>query len=452
MSNGSLKIARIWPPDVIVAANEQATFAAFTNRGNAEDVSYEWQYRALGSLEDAWEVIPDATGRVVTLDAGTIGYVRCVATQAAPAAPAAEVAEVVETPEVPEVGEVAKTAETSAAPETDEAVEANGTKEATANEATETNGSLETNEALEADEAREMLGAAETNEAPVVPEVAETLAAPAPVVVYSNEARVRVMPSAPENLAVGEVGFRDAALSWGASDMPDSTFTLAYRAVGTDEWTEVAGLTAPAHKLDGLVPGTRYEWRVQTVVVEDGDALASAWAYGDSFTTQTMKTYPVTAGADSTWKPGQPGLSFTIDALRDKFLSLAVDGAELVQDVDYALAADGMTVTLSPDYLAKLAVGKHALVAMFTDGTASASFTVAPADPGPTPNPPDPPNPPGPTPTPDPPTPTPLPDSGGKKLAPTGDPLTVALPLIGCLALASACAAIMACRWKRRRS
>lgn len=452
LSNGSLKIARIWPPDVTVAANEQATFAAFTNRGNAEDVSYEWQYRALGSLEDAWEVIPDATGRVVTLDAGTIGYVRCVATQAAPAAPAAEVAEVVETPEVPEVGEVAKTAETSAAPETDEAVEANGTKEATANEATETNGSLETNEALEADEAREMLGAAETNEAPVVPEVAETLAAPAPVVVYSNEARVRVMPSAPENLAVGEVGFRDAALSWGASDMPDSTFTLAYRAVGTDEWTEVAGLTAPAHKLDGLVPGTRYEWRVQTVVVEDGDALASAWAYGDSFTTQTMKTYPVTAGADSTWKPGQPGLSFTIDALRDKFLSLAVDGAELVQDVDYALAADGMTVTLSPDYLAKLAVGKHALVAMFTDGTASASFTVAPADPGPTPNPPDPPNPPGPTPTPDPPTPTPLPDSGGKKLAPTGDPLTVALPLIGCLALASACAAIMACRWKRRRS
>ena len=88
---------------------------------------------------------------------------------------------------------------------------------------------------------------------------------------------------------------------------------------------------------------------------------------------------------------------------------------------------------------------------MFTDGTASASFTVAPADPGPTPNPPDPPNPPGPTPTPDPPTPTPLPDDGGKKLAPTGDPLTVALPLIGCLALASACAAIMACRWKRRR-
>lgn len=452
LSNGSLKIARVWPPDVIVAANEQATFAAFTNRGNAEDVSYEWQYRALGSLEDAWEAIPHATGRVVTLDAGTIGYVRCVAMQATPATPAAEVVPAVEVAEAAPVAEVAPTTETPKVGETGEVAKTAETSATTeANEALAANESFGANEALEADVPEEMLGAAETNEAPAVPEIAETLAAPAPVVVYSNEARVRVTPSAPENLAVGEVGFRDAALSWGASDMPDSTFTLAYRAVGTDEWTEAAGLTAPAHKLDGLAPGTRYEWRVQTVVVEEGDALASAWAYGDSFTTQTMKTYPVTAGSDGTWKPGQPGLSFTVDAPRDKFLSLVVDGAELVQDVDYALAADGMTVTLSPDYLAKLAVGKHALVAMFTDGTASASFTVAPADPGPTPNPPDPPNPPGPTPTPDPPTPTPLPDDGGKKLAPTGDPLTVALPLIGCLALASACAAIMACRWKRRR-
>ncbi|MFQ9181163.1 MAG: fibronectin type III domain-containing protein, partial [Eggerthella lenta] len=440
------------PVDQAVEAGEQATFAAFTNRGNAEDVSYEWQYRALGSLEDAWEAIPHATGRVVTLDAGTIGYVRCVAMQATPATPAAEVVPAVEVAEAAPVAEVAPTTETPKVGETGEVAKTAETSATTeANEALAANESFGANEALEADVPEEMLGAAETNEAPAVPEIAETLAAPAPVVVYSNEARVRVTPSAPENLAVGEVGFRDAALSWGASDMPDSTFTLAYRAVGTDEWTEAAGLTAPAHKLDGLAPGTRYEWRVQTVVVEEGDALASAWAYGDSFTTQTMKTYPVTAGSDGTWKPGQPGLSFTVDAPRDKFLSLVVDGAELVQDVDYALAADGMTVTLSPDYLAKLAVGKHALVAMFTDGTASASFTVAPADPGPTPNPPDPPNPPGPTPTPDPPTPTPLPDDGGKKLAPTGDPLTVALPLIGCLALASACAAIMACRWKRRR-
>ena len=189
---------------------------------------------------------------------------------------------------------------------------------------------------------------------------------------------------------------------------------------------------------------------MQAVVGEGDDALASAWAYGESFTTQTMKAYQVTAGADGTWKPGQPGLAFAIDAPRDKFLSLTVDGVELVQDVDYALAADGMTVTLSPDYLAKLAEGKHELTATFADGMASAAFAVAPADPGPTPNPPSP-TPPDPTPTPNPPTPTPLPDSGGKALAPTGDPLTVALPLAGVLAAACAAAVVLAAMRLRKR-
>ena len=158
-----------------------------------------------------------------------------------------------------------------------------------------------------------------------------------------------------------------------------------------------------------------------------------------------MKAYQVTAGADGTWKPGQPGLAFAIDAPRDKFLSLAVDGAELALGTDYTVSDEGMTVTLSPDYLAKLA-----------DGAASASFTVAPADPGPTPNPPSPtPSDPTPTPnppTPNPPTPTPLPDSGGKALAPTGDPLTVALPLAGMLAAACAAAiALAAMRLRKRR-
>ncbi|RDB63950.1 hypothetical protein C1878_03955 [Gordonibacter sp. 28C] len=382
LSGGSLKIARIWPPDVVVAPDKQASFAVFTNRGDAEDVSYEWQYRALDSLEDAWETIPNATGRILKLDANTSGYVRCVARQAAPAAEMAEVAEVVETPEM------------SAAPE-----------------------------------ANETLGANE------VPEVIETFAATEPAVVYSNQARVRVEPHAPSGLAVSEVGFRDAALSWAASDAPDGTYTVAYRVAGTDEWTEVADLSTPAYALEGLVPGTRYEWRVQSVAIVGGDPLASEWAHGDSFTTQALKTYRVTAGADGTWKPGQPGLSFTIDAPRDEFQSVTVDGVKLVLGTDYTLADDGMTVTLSPDYLAKLAVGKHALVATFANGTASTSFTVASVDPGPTPNP-------------NPPTPTPTPvngdGNGGKVLAPTGDPLAP-VPVVAA-ALAAACVALVARR------
>ncbi|MFR5195524.1 MAG: fibronectin type III domain-containing protein, partial [Eggerthella lenta] len=258
-SGGSLKVARIWPPDVAVAADEQAKFAAFTNRGDADDVSYEWQYRSLGSPEDAWETIPNATGRILKLDANTTGYVRCVATQAPPSAGAAEVAGAAETPETPEVADVAEVAASNETLGMNEAPEAN-----------------ETNEPLAVTEADE---APETNEAPGTPEVAEvaeTFAAPEPVVVVSNQARVRVTPSVPSSLAVGEVGFTDAALSWAAADVDGAAFSLAYRVAGSSEWTEITGLTVPACELDGLVQGASYEWRVQAVVGEGDDALASA--------------------------------------------------------------------------------------------------------------------------------------------------------------------------------
>ncbi len=126
---------------------------------------------------------------------------------------------------------------------------------------------------------------------------------------------------------------------------------------------------------------------MQAVLGEGDDALASAWAYGESFTTQTMKAYQVTAGADGTWKPGQPGLAFAIARRATMSCRWRCDGAELALGTDYTVSDEGMTVTLSPDYLAKLAEGKHELTATFADGAASASFTVAPADPGPTPNP-----------------------------------------------------------------
>lgn len=392
-SGGSLKVVRIWPPDVVVAGGEQAEFTAFTNLGDAGGVSYAWQRRALDSedVDGSWETIPNATGRVLTLDANTTGYVRCVATQATSAA---------------------ETAEVAAASEAVEASQAAASNEALgANEAPEENEANETNETSEVNE---------------VAEVAETFAAPAPVAI-SNQARVRVMPSVPSGLAVGAAGFTNAVLSWAAADVDGTVFTLAYRAAGSQDWTEVPDLTAPTYELGGLVQGTSYEWRVQAVVGKGDDALKSAWAYGDSFTTQTMRTYQVTAGADGTWKPGQPGLAFTIDAPRDKFLSLAVDGVELVQGTDYAVVEGSTVVTLSGDYLASLKVGQHELVATFSDGAASTAFTVAAAE--------------SPAPA-----PAPLPSAGGTALAPVGDSLGTALLLVGVLAVASVCAALAAAR------
>lgn len=423
-SGALLKVARIWPPDVTVTADEQAKFAAFTNRGDAEGISYEWQCRALDSedAEDSWETIPSTTGRALTLDANTTGYVRCVATQAAPSTEATEAAEIAETPETPEGADVADVAAAGASNET-----------LGANDAPDTN---------------------ETNELPAVPEaseVAETFAAQAPVVVVSNQARVRVTPSVPSGLAVGEVGFTDAALSWADGDVDDTAFTLAYRVAGSQEWTEVSGLTAPAYELDGLVQGSSYEWRVQAVVGTGDDALESEWAYGDSFTTQTIKTYQVTAGANGTWKPGEPGLAFTIDAPRDKFLSLTVDGVELVQGTDYTVSDEGMTVTLSPDYLAALEAGEHALTAAFSNGAAETTFAVAEA--------------PQPEPEPDDPQPKPLPDSGdnpdpgngtgtghdsgASALAPTGDGTSYGAAALAVLSLIAAASLAFARRRAR---
>ena len=271
--------------------------------------------------------------------------------------------------------------------------------------------------------------------------------------VIGNQARVRVEPGVPSGLAVGEVGETHAALTWTAG-AGGAAYTLAYRVAGSQDWTEVTGLTEPSYDLVGLAPETIYEWRVRAVVGAGEDALVTDWIDGPSFTTLAPpepQEYHVTAGANGTWKPGQPGLAFTIDAPRDKFLSLAVDGVELVQGTDYTVGEGSTVVMLSPDYLANLAEGKHNLAATFSDGAASTAFTVAPADPGPTPNPPGP-TPPDPTPTPNPsdPTPAPAPDSGGKALAPTGDPLGAALPLVGVLAVASVCAAIAAFAHKRR--
>ena len=362
-SGGSLKVARIWPPDVTVAAGGQATLTAYTNLSDDEGVTYAWELRALGSTPDAWAPIDGATARSVTLPAGASGYVRCTATYA------------------PEGGE--------------------------------------------------------------------------PQTVVSNEARVRVEPGAPSGLAVGEVGETSAALSW-AAGADGTAFTLAYRAAGSQDWTEVTGLTEPSYGLAGLASGTIYEWRVQAVVGEGEDALVTDWVDGPGFKTLAPpepQEYHVTAGANGTWKPGQAGLVFTVDGDLDKFVSLAVDGVELVRDKDYTAAPGSTVLTLSSDYLATLSTGPHTFVATYIDGAAEAVFTVGAVDPGPGP---------------DDPTPPVLPDgdntsgtgvsSGGaggadaKQLAPTGDPLGNVPGSAGVLgAVCAAFAAIATVRLRRLR-
>lgn len=84
----------------------------------------------------------------------------------------------------------------------------------------------------------------------------------------------------------------------------------------------------------------------------------------------------ITSGANSTWqKGGTDGLSFTSNAEYADFLSVQVDGKAL--DASSYTVKEGSTiVTLKPEYLETLSVGKHTLAIVSDTGTASTDFTI----------------------------------------------------------------------------
>lgn len=81
-------------------------------------------------------------------------------------------------------------------------------------------------------------------------------------------------------------------------------------------------------------------------------------------------------GANGTWqKGGKDGLSFTSNAAFADFIKVQVDGKDL--DASSYTVKEGSTiVTLKPEYLETLSVGKHTLAIVSDTGTASTDFTI----------------------------------------------------------------------------
>ena len=100
----------------------------------------------------------------------------------------------------------------------------------------------------------------------------------------SNEAVIwsSTALAAPRDLAVSGISPTGAKLSWACDAPVKGTYTVEYRAKGTDTWTVVEGLTAPELSLNGLSPETEYEWQVAHVVTE---GLVSETVPGPNFTT-----------------------------------------------------------------------------------------------------------------------------------------------------------------------
>ncbi len=90
----------------------------------------------------------------------------------------------------------------------------------------------------------------------------------------------------------------------------------------------------------------------------------------------------IIAGANGTWKKGsEGGLSFTSNAAFAHFQKVQVDGKDL--DASSYTVEEGSTiVTLKPEYLETLSIGKHTFSIVSETGTASTEFNVTAAQTG----------------------------------------------------------------------
>lgn len=86
--------------------------------------------------------------------------------------------------------------------------------------------------------------------------------------------------------------------------------------------------------------------------------------------------YQIIEGNNSQWTVGenQP-LTITANGAFAKFVGIQVDGVD-VDAGNYTAVSGSTIITLKPDYLSTLSVGKHTLTVRFTDGQADGQFEI----------------------------------------------------------------------------
>lgn len=88
-------------------------------------------------------------------------------------------------------------------------------------------------------------------------------------------------------------------------------------------------------------------------------------------------TYRIVEGADSNWTAGSSeGLTVKGSGALGKFIGVKVDGVR-IDAAHYTVAEDIAMVTLKASYLATLEQGTHTLELIWTDGSATTTFTVS---------------------------------------------------------------------------
>lgn len=86
--------------------------------------------------------------------------------------------------------------------------------------------------------------------------------------------------------------------------------------------------------------------------------------------------YRIIAGNGSQWTVGEDGtITITANGPIEKFTGIEVDG-KAVDAGNYTIKSGSTIITLKPEYLNTLSVGKHILTVIYTDGEVSGEFEI----------------------------------------------------------------------------
>ena len=86
--------------------------------------------------------------------------------------------------------------------------------------------------------------------------------------------------------------------------------------------------------------------------------------------------YRIIEGNGSKWTVGDDGsLTITANGPVEKFTGIEVDG-KAVDAANYTVKSGSTIISLKPEYLNTLSVGKHTLTVIYTDGEASGEFEI----------------------------------------------------------------------------
>jgi uncharacterized repeat protein (TIGR02543 family) len=89
--------------------------------------------------------------------------------------------------------------------------------------------------------------------------------------------------------------------------------------------------------------------------------------------------YTITNGADGSWEIGtESGFEIICNGDYLKFTGIKVDGVE-VDATNYTAVSGSTVITLKPSFMETLALGKHTLELVYTDGSVQTEFTISAA-------------------------------------------------------------------------